>query len=338
MVKMEKTIANKFFSIAFFLISCFLFFGCVEQRFEEKAKNITETLTTIAEISNADKPELLEAKKVELIRLVYLWKGNEIVIYTDESFTKLIGLTPGKEEDIRKVKKDIETFKEFMKNQFILATEETKLNVVLEEPKNAAFKGDENAKVIILKFSDFQCKACKDFLKIEKQIEEKYVKNGLAKIYYVHLPLSKNVESYNAANAAECAKEQGMFWQYHNSLFANQNFLGYELYKKIAAELAIDVEKWDQCYKEKRYKDLIEAHIKLADSFYVDRLPSIVIFNKNGLSNVQKNALKNLNVGYVKTFRRPLFFFINDINNETGLIIVDPFPIEAFDQIMEIIR
>ncbi len=87
---------------------------------------------------------------------------------------------------------------------------------------NAPVKGPQDAKVTIVEFSDFQCPYCERAYPTVNQILKDY--DGKVRIAYKQFPLNSiHPKAQKAAEAAECAKEQGKFWEYHNKLFENQS-------------------------------------------------------------------------------------------------------------------
>jgi protein-disulfide isomerase len=110
------------------------------------------------------------------------------------------------------------------------------------------FKGSPDAPVTIVEFSDFQCPYCARFYKNTlPQIEEKYIKTGKVKLIYKDFPLSFHQYAQKAAEAAECADEQGKFWEYHDKLFENQSQLDVASLKRYAAELGLDTQAFNEC-------------------------------------------------------------------------------------------
>lgn len=85
--------------------------------------------------------------------------------------------------------------------------------------------GSEKAKVTVIEFSDFQCPFCKQmFTNALSQIKKEYIDSGKIKFYYRHLPLTSiHPNAMIAAEASECANEQGKFWEYHDMLFQTQD-------------------------------------------------------------------------------------------------------------------
>ena len=96
------------------------------------------------------------------------------------------------------------------------------------DPKNVALtigtssvKGPENAKITVVEFSDFQCPFCSRALPTVKQVMSEYKDN--VRLVYKHLPLvSLHPRAHITAQAAECAKDQGKFWEFHDQLFEKQ--------------------------------------------------------------------------------------------------------------------
>src|SRR3989344_4635942 len=111
-----------------------------------------------------------------------------------------------------------------------------------------AVEGSANAPVTIIEFSDFQCPFCSSFYNSAlTQIRKDYVETGKVKIIYRDFPLSFHPEAQKAAEAAECAKDQGKFWEMHDKLFENQQTLSLSNYKAWAKELGLDSAKFNQC-------------------------------------------------------------------------------------------
>ena len=87
---------------------------------------------------------------------------------------------------------------------------------------NTSTRGTAGAKVIIVEYSDFQCPYCERAYPTVQQILKEYEGNVL--VAYKHLPLvSIHQYAQKAAEAAECAKDQGKFWEFHDKLFETQS-------------------------------------------------------------------------------------------------------------------
>lgn len=105
-------------------------------------------------------------------------------------------------------------------NSAALAASAVNVSQITIRPANRL--GSPDAPITIVEFSDFQCPFCS---KVEReaitQLRDQYVPSGRISIVYKHAAVLGD-ESKWAAQAAECAADQGQFWEYHDLLFANQ--------------------------------------------------------------------------------------------------------------------
>ncbi|MDQ3098567.1 MAG: DsbA family protein [bacterium] len=84
-------------------------------------------------------------------------------------------------------------------------------------------KGDKNAPITIVEYSDFECPYCGRFYEdTYKQLDTEYIKTGKVKIVFKDFPLSIHAQAPKAAEAGRCAEEQGKFWEMHDKLFELQ--------------------------------------------------------------------------------------------------------------------
>jgi protein-disulfide isomerase len=125
-------------------------------------------------------------------------------------------------------------------------------------PASGPTLGNADAKHTIDVYSDFQCPYCRDFaVDTEPQVVANYVATGKAKLVWHDLviidKLVGGTESLDAANAARCASDQGMFWPYHDWLYTNQYSEGSGAFSKdrlksIAKLAGIpDLNKFNSC-------------------------------------------------------------------------------------------
>lgn len=138
--------------------------------------------------------------------------------------------------------------------------------------------GDPNAPVEVWDFSDFHCPHCRTFAETtEKQLIEEYIKTGKARLVYKHFIV---LQSYQAANAAECAAEQGRFWEYHDYLFQKQEtdapFTPDEL-KRYARELGLDTEAFDRCVDSGKYMNVVLQETNEGRALGVQGTPTIFV-------------------------------------------------------------
>ena len=111
-----------------------------------------------------------------------------------------------------------------------------------------AVKGDKNAPVTIIEWSDYECPFCARFYSdTYKQIDEKYIKTGKVKLIYRDFPLSFHQQAQKAAEAAECAGEQGKYFDMHDKLFEDGVVGGTTTFKQYAKEIGLDTSKFNTC-------------------------------------------------------------------------------------------
>lgn len=147
---------------------------------------------------------------------------------------------------------------------------------------NGLAMGDPNAKVKIELFSDFQCPACKNFLKNnEATLISTYVATG--KVYVKYAPLSFiGPESVSAAEAAYCASDQGKFWEYHDMLFANQTGenIGDFTNRRLAAfaqKIGLNMSQFNSCFNGGKYKLQVQKDEKYGETTGVMQTPTLFI-------------------------------------------------------------
>jgi protein-disulfide isomerase len=120
--------------------------------------------------------------------------------------------------------------------------EEQIKNPVKIDPGKSPAKGPANAKITIIEFSDFQCPYCKRGRDTMDEVAKAYPND--VKVVFKHFPLSFHKEAEPAARASWAAQQQGKFWEFHDTLFNNQDNLGADFYLATARELKLDEAKF----------------------------------------------------------------------------------------------
>lgn len=139
----------------------------------------------------------------------------------------------------------------------------------------APTKGPETAPVTLVVFSEFQCPFCARFVPTLKQIEDTY--QDKVRIVWKHLPLDIHKEAVGAALAAEAARKQGKFWEYHDRLFANQKRLGPEDLKQHAKDLQLDLRRFEADLLNADDKKRVDADVAEAGTLGIAGTPGIFI-------------------------------------------------------------
>jgi protein-disulfide isomerase len=122
---------------------------------------------------------------------------------------------------------------------------------------------------------------------VEPRIDSDYIKTGKISYTYKYFPVidqGKIGESHWAAYGAECANEQGRFWEFQDKLFAewrgeNAGVFTRDNLKKFAADIKLDIQKFNACLDSDRYAPLVLEHLTEALQL---RLPGTPFFLLNG--------------------------------------------------------
>ncbi|MEN0062953.1 MAG: thioredoxin domain-containing protein [Myxococcota bacterium] len=139
--------------------------------------------------------------------------------------------------------------------------------------------GKESAKVQVIEFSDFQCPACQQAAPIVDSLKAKF--GDKLSVVFRHLPLPRHPQAARAAQAAECANEQGKFWEYHDKLFADQKAWTDDDFKGLAAELGLSDEDFGSCLSSDRHVNTVRndetaavrAGVNGTPAFFVNGIP-----------------------------------------------------------------
>lgn len=141
-----------------------------------------------------------------------------------------------------------------------------------------AIKGDPNAPVTIVEFSDYECPFCKrHFEQTVPQIVSEYVDKGLVKMVFRDFPLGFHDKAQKAGEAAECAGEQGRYWDMHDKLFENNANLDVEDLKKYAEDLGLNTAKFNTCLDSDAMAQEIKDDMAEGQSYGVTGTPASFI-------------------------------------------------------------
>ena len=149
--------------------------------------------------------------------------------------------------------------------------------------------GPEDAPIVMVEFSDFQCPFCKRFHDETSQAVLAAYPDKI-RFVYRHLPLTSiHQNAFPSAEASMCADEQDAFWQFHDKLFENQDKLGLELYLRIASDLGLDSAAFEDCLNSQKYKNVVQKDLDFALNLGVNSTPTFFI---NGLAVVGAQPLE----------------------------------------------
>lgn len=134
-------------------------------------------------------------------------------------------------------------------------------------------RGKKDAPVTIIEFSDFQCPYCQRYHATMQQVMSAYPDK--VRWVYKHFPLeSIHPFARKAAEAAECASEQGKFWEYADKLYAGQASFSETFFSDLAREMKLDSNKFDECLANGKYRSVVDADYQQGLAAGVQGTPS----------------------------------------------------------------
>lgn len=151
--------------------------------------------------------------------------------------------------------------------------------------------GATNAEVTLYEWSDFECPFCQRFHPTMLSLMADPAYKGKLKWVYRHFPLSFHPSAMPAANASECAAEQGKFWEYADELFKGQSSLSDAFYGQLADKLKLNRSKFDSCYSAKKYQAKITADQTAGSTAGITGTPGTIIVAKDGSKQLVPGAV-----------------------------------------------
>lgn len=146
--------------------------------------------------------------------------------------------------------------------------------------------GNQNAKVVVIEYADYQCSGCGTASPKMKDLAEKYKDNVL--LIFRNFPLANSHPNARAASAvAEAAGLQGKFWEMHQLLFKNQREWSSasatdrdKIFQSYAQGLGLDVDKFKTDIASEAVKNKIDFDLALGHKQKVSATPSFYINGK----------------------------------------------------------
>ncbi len=163
----------------------------------------------------------------------------------------------------------------------------------------APIRGNPNAPVTIVEFSDFQCPFCARAQPILEAVLEKYPDD--VRLVYKHFPLSFHKAARPTAIASLAAMEQGKFWEMHDVLFDAASDLDAEKIPEYAEQAGLDMERFNRDMEANKaaYDGMVTADYRGGGEVDVRGTPTLYINGKKvrvrtveGMSAMIDAALK----------------------------------------------
>ena len=140
----------------------------------------------------------------------------------------------------------------------------------------AAIVGSPSARIAVIEYSDFQCPYCGMFSHTTwPDLKRRYVDTGQVLVAFKHLPLSTHEFARVAADSADCARQQGRFWEMHDQLFDRQPHFDASIGSSIAHQLRLDEATFAQCIRG--HGGTVERDVADARALGVSGTPTFLI-------------------------------------------------------------
>ncbi len=158
--------------------------------------------------------------------------------------------------------------------------------------ENDHIKGDRNAQITMIEFSDFQCPYCKKFHPTMQRVMKEY--KGQVRWIYRHFPLDFHRNAQKSAEASECAGEQNKFWEFTDKAFENSQPDGTGLdtkdLKRYAKEMGLDTNKFNSCLLSGKFANKVRADMNSGKALGVTGTPGTILIDKNGNTQLISGA------------------------------------------------
>jgi len=159
--------------------------------------------------------------------------------------------------------------------------DEAGVTVLLEPPRvemahdPARVRGNPNAPVMIVEFSDFQCPFCRRVQPTLLALLKRY--EGKVAVSYRDYPLTEiHPQAQMAAEAARCAGEQGKFWEFHDKVFSQATMERDTLYS-YGQSLGLDMQRFHTCVDSGKYRAAVQSDLEAAQQAGVSGTPAFFI-------------------------------------------------------------
>lgn len=235
-----------------------------------------EAESKVLEFINSQLDAPVEAVKTitksGLYEVTVLFEGREVPVYITQDGENLVqGLAPI-DELMRLASQQTNTQAE--DNSF-----DSNIEISLDDD---AVKGNANAPVTIVEFSDFQCPFCAKFYEeTYPLLVNQYINTGKVKLVFRDFPLTSiHLDALKAAEAAECARLQGgdvTYFKYHDKLFENQEALDVESLKSYARQLGLKTADFNTCLDSGNMEAEVKADLQDGANYGVTGTPAFFI-------------------------------------------------------------
>ena len=186
------------------------------------------------------------------------------------------------------LKNDIEEIKNLLRGKVGPPPIPQNVTVSLDDDPS---KGDPNAPLTLVEFSDYQCPFCaRHFRDTLPQIEAEYIKTGKLRYVFRDFPLDFHAQAERAAQAAQCAGDQGKYWPMHDQLFSDPRAISLDDFTVQATAIGLDLVRFNTCLSEKKYAEEVKKDLKEGQQLGITGTPGFFIGRTDVAANQAKGA------------------------------------------------
>ena len=181
---------------------------------------------------------------------------------------------------------------------FLATSNESEDNTKLTKSKlienGSPIMGNPSALITILEWGDYQCTFCYKFHNTTlKTLEKDYIESGKINLVFKDFPLN-GPDSILAAQSTYCAKDQGLYWEYHNEVYNNwagerTGWITRDSLDSFALTVGIDLDEFNKCIDSGKYQDKINFLYDYGREVGIDATPSFLVFNDEKIIKIRGN-------------------------------------------------
>jgi protein-disulfide isomerase len=176
------------------------------------------------------------------------------------------------------------------------AAQASSANIVSEEILNVgnhAELGNKDAYLTIVEFADFECPYSKEASFTVRRMMAKY--GDRVRFIYRELPIpALHPNSVGTSLAAECASEQGKFWQFHDKLYTSAAPFTFAQLQTMGREVGLESMQFDKCMIENRYETAIKSDMQTAAALGLRGTPTFFFNGQKVEGAIPEEVFENI--------------------------------------------
>lgn len=154
---------------------------------------------------------------------------------------------------------------------------ETAINVIPVDLETDHIRGNTNAEIAVIEYSDFECPFCG---RVHPTLKQLLGQNADTMMWvYRHYPLSFHPQAEPAAIASECINELGgntAFWEFTDTVFEQGSFD----FPSIAKQIGIDADAFEQCVSSGKYQQRVQEQLSQGSASGIQGTPGTIVLNR----------------------------------------------------------